>query len=331
MTHQRFRIVDGHNEASGLAPITSPDVLRSLGAGEAWWLVHDEGGLEEMVSAVVFGDDGQPTLIAADLAVDEAAAVTDAEAIVRCGEQMLILGSAFVDGDGRLDHRRAFIARFAESSIEVHGDDRGRPTLRGSADVLMLGSAWVERVAAKVQADHELIRPAKPGKRRPGAEELINIEGAAVVDDALVLGLRWPVTVDGHPVMAIIESARPVLESLRWTDETASSLLALPVTVRSIPEAGTVKRPAGIRAMSTGPGVDRAVHVVTGPTERLLIHGGAKAAPLHHLRVDLDTGRSTTLETLEGYRKVEGLAPVSGGRWIYALDDDDAVVLLRSL
>jgi hypothetical protein len=79
--------------------------------------------------------------------------------------------------------------------------------------------------------------------------------------------------------------------------------------------------------------VDGAVHLVIGQTERDLADKKVKAAASRHVEVQhLRTDHSgvTEIEQFEGFRKVEGVAPGLDGGWLYALDDEDAVVLVLS-
>lgn len=112
---------------------------------------------------------------------------------------------------------------------------------------------------------------------------------------------------------------------------SAEKFAKLGVSVHVVNSGGTRKRPDGIRAVASRGG---AVHVTVGQTERDLVAGKAKPAAARHLVLDggfetRDIG-ATEVERFEGFRKVEALAPRSDGRWLYALDDEDAIVLLIS-
>ncbi len=141
-----------------------------------------------------------------------------------------------------------------------------------------------------------------------------------------MLGLRWPVSADGQPLLVRLKNAAAVLSDPSWTSTMVGQLDAASVVVDV---GASVKRPAGVRGMAV---VDDTIHLLTGQTERELAATKVKAAPALHVSVDgsLDRQRAESVEiqTFEGFRKVEGLAPITKGRWLYALDDEDAIVLI---
>lgn len=385
---RRVQLDSAFTEASALLSVQSPGLLTRLGTEEAWWIVHDEAGLANMVSIVFKTKSGDtdaghrwsiaPATI---LAADDGALVTDAEALANADGMVFVVGSAFVNRRGRLDTRRSFLARFVEADVEIGSGEilSGEVTVAVSAQVLMLSTELVVGLNSALDAsDIDLMKLRRGAARRfaksdwtdeprangtgssgstgasgktgrsdntdspgrtdsPGGGELledselpdgwqpVNVEGAAIIGDDLLLGLRWPVSHGGQPLVAILKGGREALAAKDWSRAT---LLECPTSIRVIKEVGTSKRPAGIRAMSE---VDGELHIVCGPTDRDLAASEVRAAKLQHVMVDLVAMSVTKIRSFEGFRKVEALAPARDKTgWIYALDDEDAIVLLET-
>lgn len=298
-----------------MLPVMSDRILAELGCDEAWWVCHDEGDLGSMVSLLAAPphDDPERWSVSGIRLEADGPRRTDAEAITRIDDTVFVIGSSFVGRSGVLDDRRAFIARFSEQDVSVADHSV-------KAQVLDLESTLMDRVVNAL-ADTELL-PAKDD------HVSMNIEGAVVLDGDLILGLRWPVASDGRPLLVRFLGAAGVLSDADWSVER---LAELAVAVHVVNSGATKKRPEGIRAMTShGP----TIHATVGQTERDLVDGKAKPAAARHLRLDGGPDgleiEATEIERFEGFRKVEALAPRSGGRWLYALDDEDAVVLLVS-
>lgn len=309
---ERVRLKAERREASALLAVSSPSVLGDLGVDAAWWTCHDEGDVGGMVSLVCVNGDAW-TVRAIDLAAVSAgssdAERTDAEALARIGDTVFVFGSSFTGKSGSFDERRAFVARFSEAAA-IAGS--------ASAEVLDVGTILVDRVSAAL-ASADLLRAG-------GDEVVINIEGAAFVGLDLVLGLRWPVSADGQPLLVRLTNAVAVFSDPSWSSTMLGELDTAPVVVDV---GASVKRPAGVRGMAL---VDETIHLLTGQTERELAAKKVKAAPALHVSVDGSLARrrasSVEIQSFEGFRKVEGLAPMAEGRWLYALDDEDAIVLV---
>ncbi len=283
-------------------------MLSDLGATAAWWTCHDEGDLDAMVSLVVVRD-GQWKI---EPLVFERGGTerTDAEALARAGDTVFVFGSNFTDRSGSFDDRRAFVGRFSESAA-VTGS--------GQPEVLDLGRGLVDLVWSAL-ASVDLLRS-------DSSDDLVNIEGAGVVGSDLFVGLRWPVTVDGQPLLVRIANGATALSAPHWSAATIESLEASAVVVDV---GATRKRPAGVRGLTV---VDDAMHLIVGQTDRSLAAKKVKAAGSRHVVVhEISAGRaaSSGIEQFEGFRKVEGVAPAPDRRWLYALDDEDAVVLVLS-
>lgn len=306
------------NEASGLAQVRDPALLRGLDADAAWFVIHDEGTAHSMVSIVVRSR-GAFSVVPFEVDAGRGTRLTDAEALTLDGDDVLIVGSGFIGPKNRVDERRSFIAKVRAPRAPEH---RGQPA---PIDIVELGASLMNGINhALEESDLDTMPLAKSvAKKMPTADtQPINIEGAAVVNDDLVLGLRWPVTQSGNPILAIVHAFR--------------SLFAMPesplrISLVSLPDVGSGKRPSGIRGLSSrpGPGSNPSVlHAIIGPTDRSIAAEKARASALEHIAIDLNNPATVeSIRTFEGYRKIEGLAPC-GNDWIYALDDEDAIVLL---
>lgn len=302
---ERLRLSSKRREASSLLAIESPAVLATLGATAAWWTCHDEGDLDAMVSIVtVDGDRWSVRPIEFETGRRER---TDAEALARSDGSVFVFGSGFTDKSGQVDRRRAFIARFRETAA-IAGPTR--------PDVLDLGTDLLDSVTTALGAI-ALLEADEP-------DRLINIEGAAFVGDDLFLGLRWPVSDDGQPLLVRVAKAAAALTAPDWSVETFTGL---EMSAHAVDVGASPKRPAGVRGLTA---IGSEVHLVVGQTERSLTAKKVKSAAARHVRVDVagSSFAASDVETFEGFRKVEGVAPAPGGGWLYALDDEDAIVLV---
>ena len=375
---RRVRLKAGVNEASALLTVRSPSLLSQLDTDQAWWIAHDEAGLDAMVSVVcsVPGVDQESDeswqVTTLQLTAHSNPVLTDAEALAFADGFVFIFGSSFVGPKGLRDERRSFVARFSEhdvttTAIEATEDESKKSsykktkkqpptTLSAPASVLDLDTHVTRSINRAIEAQElQLLKPhsriAKQVKKsiKAGADldpemQPINIEGAVFIGDDLVLGLRWPVSSQGQPLVARIAGAREILLSATWSGE---ALADCPTTVYPVDGVGTPKRPAGVRGMTVDP-VDSGemLHLITGPTERDLAADKVQSAAYQHLRAQFSNDDSSPvqteqLQTFEGYRKVEAVAPFSpptdgstnntdadSARWMYGLDDEDAIVLL---
>ncbi len=328
---RRIRIDAHQTEVSALSPVTDNSLSADLGAEQAWWLAHDEGGLGSIVSLLCWSEGDDPWSIEpVRLLGDDI--VTDAEALTTADGCVFVVGSGFVGPDDRLDERRSFILRVREADVVSASNGEG---FAAPAQALRLGQGLMTSIhEALVRAEVELLATdddivdALFEDHQGPATTPINIEGAAFCADDLVIGLRWPVTSDGHPILAVIHGARQVL-----TESTPSveRLLGLEVAIQTVDAIGSARRPAGIRGLGNS-SVHRSVELLVGPTDRQMADDKVKSAAAAHVRLAIDSGSVEDVQRFEGFRKVEGLAPSpSTGdtpSWMYALDDDDAIVLL---
>ncbi len=360
---RRVRLKASINEASALLPVDDRALLNADGLEEGYWLAHDEGTLgggakRAMISLVGRSDDtwsirpvdlstpsgGHPTRsrrVSGSQTTKKAPRrqkgwpVTDAEALATHDGWVFVVGSGFLGANNKLDRRRAFVARFSPAHLNV-----GPKAVAGDVEILDLDTALLAAVNdALAHSAIELIETVAPiakatakaadinaGDIGAGATPL-NIEGAACVGSSFVLGLRWPVTASGQPILIEIEGGADLLAG-DWSDATASELAALPMRVRTIDVVDASKKKAlGVRGLTA---TGQALHAIVGPTDRDLAASKIKAGAFTHVTIDVATGATNPQQTFEGYRKVEALAARPGGGWVYGLDDEKAIVLLTS-
>ncbi len=375
---RRFRLKTHINEASSLLAVHSPDVLSQLDTSQAWWIAHDEAGLDSLVS-VLYSERGTGELADESWQVttlqlgniDDNPILTDAEALAHTEGYVFVFGSSFIGPNGKQDDRRSFVARFSEHDVVfsrslkgsnfAKGDSKKRSRkndksksatrLTAPVSVLDLHSHLTRSIntaitAQGVQLLKSHARVAKQMKKsiKAGADlqpdmQPVNIEGASFVGDDLILGLRWPVTGDGQPLVVRLTDARLVLLSATWS---AKDLAECRIAAYPVNAGGSPKRPVGVRGMTVDPEESgETIHLIVGPTDRDLAANRVQAAPYQHLRAHLTNNKTgllqtEQLQTFEGFRKVEAIAPLSPAdtepnpdpAWIYALDDEDAIVLL---
>jgi hypothetical protein len=167
----------------------------------------------------------------------------------------------------------------------------------------------------------------------------LNIEGMEFLDDhVVVLGLRYPVTSEGHPVLVVLDG-RP-----GFFDEPGAARSVSGVVVLS--GVGSRGRPLGVRAVSR---VGTELHVLTGPIAAAgkggalsWDHPGSLDLGVQHwsipaswLSVSADGSGQTRVFVVEPRRvrsfepglTVEGLARVPGARWCYVIDREARIVL----
>ncbi len=214
-------------ELSALEPVRSAALLEALGAERALWTVGDEGAVERNIGVFVWPRGGSAwefRVAHCDPGTTPWPKTDDAEAMCRIGNRVAILGSHFGKKSGPLEEKRAFLASFGEADVTVSG---GVPTIRGLQVRTDGGALWREANRALGDLRGALI-PAGPGEGvrlvAPRAAELgiapeasrgwraINVEAAAVTSSGeLMLGLRYPCTAEGAPVLLVLPDAAGII------------------------------------------------------------------------------------------------------------------------
>ena len=111
------------NEASGLLAIENETLLESHGWDRAFWIVLDEGTVQDCVALAGHrcdvGDIGEGWEIQRLYAVPvgDTKQTEDCEALTRFGGYVYIVGSHFGGKRGPLEPKRGFVARFREADV----------------------------------------------------------------------------------------------------------------------------------------------------------------------------------------------------------------------
>jgi hypothetical protein len=265
----------------------------------------------------------------------------DAETLARAGSWVYVVGSQYAAKEGPLEPRRHFVARFDEALVEARGgalrarvEVARRPFLlhRLVNDALARFRVKVLGAGSAVHAEYvEPVRKKGEAKRKRWAELLhagdapVNVEGAAFLPGGhLLLGLRYPTTADGHPILVEVEGIDRYFERRAASPEVTA--------VRVVGNVGSRAAPAGVRELDA---LGAEIHLVTGnldgkPDESRILAGipGAADAPNEHWTIGLALGAAGPKvvrgERVRGFARgatVEGLALVDDEVW-YAHDDE---------
>lgn len=335
------------NEGSGMERVTNDELLAGRGWDLAFWVCLDDVPVRDSLAVVghrwgnalgagweidrlepsVTGDDGE---------------TEDAEAVTRWGGRVYVFGSHFGSKDGPIQPERAFIARIPEG--EVRWDD-GDPvsTMQVIRDDLALHRIVNDGLA---DADVELVELGPAGRAafidgtreaHPDAswvgdlrdeDRPINIEGAAFrADGSVLLGLRYPTTADGRPIVVQLRGVQ------RWFDDRdAEPALVGAWIVDAVGRDGSM---AGVRDLTI---LGRELHVVTGNIDSrekgsvlLEDHPEGRDTVSTHWRCDLPWDRAggevdaEPVAEFPDMPRIEGIATDPEGRFYYVSDEDEEV------
>lgn len=340
------------NEASDLCPVSNARLLRRRGWDRAFLTVLDEEPIERGM-AVLGHRSGRPPADGwqAEKVTAEPTRgrgkTQDAEACARRDGFLYVLGSQFGSKDGPLDPRRSWIGRMRERDLEAAID--GEPArlevarlrfglhravndglANSPVELLELGPA-----TSAAYIDATIARGAKKDKRWAGrvrsGDHPINVEGADFrADGRLLLGLRYPVTAEGHPLLVELDD----LDSLFSEEDPMPRCGAVWV----LDDVGSADCPLGVRALH-GDGDDR-FHAVLGNLDAankgatvLEDHPEGGRADSMHVRFELPlvarggAVQTEHVHTFVGVRRVEGVALGDAGHAHYVIDEEGQVAL----
>jgi hypothetical protein len=370
MTLTPVELAVGCNEASDLLPVLAPEVLAAHGARRAFWTVLDEGTVEQCLALLLERPDGSWTAHhAAFDAGPETGRTEDGEALARSGEWVYVLGSHFGSKGGPLRPKRAFFARFREA-------DAGRP---GTASHSGAGPGGVSprptiplQIVRNQFRLHRLVNdalkaaeitPLPPGDRvrtrfivetidrgtarekswvtRLAPDDLpLNVEAAAFTPSGtLLLGLRFPVTDQGEPVLVEVAGVEEMFDSAFVPGLGRDAIRTWPEVVGAYALTGVTPAGSlvGFRAL-TAVG-DGGYEAVVGSIDALgkgsvLLddHPEGGEVTSRHVRFRLPApggGRRVPAELVEDlapFHNVEGLA-VDGDQRVYVTDEDHRVAV----
>lgn len=344
---REHRIPHPHNEASALLILRNQQLLDRLGWSFGLWIVSDEKRGHECVAALGRdqSDDTRWDVRALEGRGGDVSSrkTEDAEAMARAGSWIYLFGSQYGSKDGPLQPSRHWIARFNEAVVEFDGDSLSAPisvakrpfllhrvindALRDSG-IVLIDSAEIEReklIAATVE------RGVKKDKRWKGLvtelDHPINIEAATfTAAGRLLLGLRYPVTRYGHPLLVEIDGIDRCFESQAAPEVTG---------VWEISNVGTKREPRGIRDLDAD---GSTVHVICGdldssPDRSVLLeaHPEGKRALSEHHTLELPAKDSRSLESrivrrFDRRSDIEGLVLADDGATWYAADDEEILL-----
>jgi hypothetical protein len=161
----------------------------------------------------------------------------------------------------------------------------------------------------------------------------INVEGTAFrADETLLLGLRFPVSAEGLPILVGLEG----VERLFGPGDGLPSVTGFWV-VDALGQGGTI---AGVRDLAlSGSGGGEELHLVTGnidPRDKgsvlLQDYRGGEETVATHFRCALPGGSSGSLAAefvreFPALPRVEGIAITDDERFFYVTDEDEGVHL----
>lgn len=349
-----MRDIDLHlepNEASDLCPVTDARVLEALGADRAYVTVLDEVPVEDGIALIVHAtgapeDDGWSCRPLA-LAPSVEGKTEDAEACAAHDGWIYVIGSQFGGKDGPLEARRSFVARLRERDLAAAARDEPVPLevarLRfglhraindalasvPTLELLPLGPASREAfVDATIR--HGAAEDKRWSGRVRSGDHPVNVEGAAFRSSGrLLLGVRHPVSAEGHPLLVELDDPPALFEDPD----------AIPVCshVWVLEDVGSPDEPVGVRALHDA-GSDRFDAVVgnldTGGKGAAMLADHPEGARAHstHVRFALPAmagGGSVTVDVVRTFteeRRIEGLVVDDAGDH-YVVDLDGRVEL----
>jgi len=330
------------NEASDLSRVLSPEILARQGWDRAMLTVLDEACVEDALALLVHQagrplDDGWEALRVHAEPNTGKGKTEDAEACAVRDGYAYILGSQFGKKAGPLSPRRSWIARIREDDLvakDAHleiarlrfGLHRAVNDALAAVELLPLGPLARERyIDATIKIGEQ--EQKRWGGRVLPTDQPVNLEAAEFrADGALVLGLRYPVSAQGHPLLVEITNPNGLFEG---EDPR-------PGRVWWLENVGEAHAPAGFRALDTR-GEDR-FDAIIGDLDAanksatvLEDHPEGGKAASEHVRFTLtDAGGAVTAEPVHHFgeiRRVEGVAIDHEGHSHYVIDEEGHVAL----
>jgi hypothetical protein len=339
------------NEASDLTHLFGPEVLAERNWDLAFATVLDEAPVEEAIAVLLHDarapvDEGWHARRVAAKASQRTGATNDAEACATRDGWLYVVGSQFGSKEGPLEPARSFIARVGEDDI-VKALMEGREAAvevawlqfrlhRAINDAL--AAATVELIELGPRAREAYIdatirggardEKAWSGQVRSG-DHPINVEAAAFRGDGrMLLGLRYPVTADGHPLLVELDDPGAIFADPEATPDCSS--------VWYLHNVGSPQEPVGLRALHAD-GPDH-FHAVVGDldssgTTIVGDHPEGERATSTHVRFSLPLAaasgavRCETVRRFDDIKRVEGIVTDAAGNAHYVIDRDGQVAL----
>lgn len=335
---QDFRIDHPHNEASTLVAIHDHALLEARGWEVAFWIASDERPAREAIAALGRAKDGEWSVVPLKTtasAISDSKPAEDCETLTRAGSWIYVFGSQYGSKKGPLQPKRHFVGRFNEALVRS-----GKKSLHAELDLtrkpfvlhrLVNDALRKRRIALIAPPDDfvertiELAREEKKAwaDRVQPKDSAINVEGAAFLPNGhLLLGLRYPTTAVGHPLLVEVEGIDRLFED--------GELSVAAVWI--VESVGTKKAPAGVRELDAR---GARLHAILGALD----NPGLEGAPNeHHVIAVPARKRGTTVRvTSKRIRRfdedsnVEGLAVQDDGTVWYVHDDEQIRLAVASL
>ena len=343
------------NEASGLLAVEHGPLLEAQGWDLAFWAVLDEGEIEDCVAVIghrrggAIGEGWEIERLHAE-PIGDAGKTEDAEAVTRHGGWVYIFGSHFGSKDGPLQPKRGFVARFLEAEVGHATQDPAMEMEIARHGFLMhrlindaLKSGGPELVPLGPNSYQALIEATiKRGEteNRRWADLVreddypINVEGAAFRESGtLLLGLRFPVSAEGYPILVELEGIERLFEPGEDLPEVRGFWV-----VDAVGREGDIAGVRDLAVLRAGRGEE--LHLVTGNVDSRDRHSvliqdypsGHNTVATHFRSMLPPDARSGTLEgefvrEFPDLPRVEGIAITEGGRFFYVTDEDEGVHL----
>ena len=345
------------NEASGLLMIGNQELLEEHGWDLGFWACLDEGEIKDCVAAIghhrgYTDEEGWQIERLRAEASGAAGKTEDAEAITRDESTgyVYILGSHFGGKDGPLQPKRSFVARFREADVgHVTEEPATELDVSRRSFVLhrLINDALEERgpdlVPLGEQSHKALIaatirRGKKENKKWAGLvhedDYPINIEGAAFREGGtLLLGLRFPTTAEGRPILVELEGISRLFDPDGALPEVRGFW-----TADAVGKGGEMAGVRDLALLKTGEGEE--LHLVTGNVDSrdkqsVLIQdypGGRKTVATHfHCVLPKDTHSGSLaaefVREFPSLPRVEGMSVTPEGGTYYVTDEDEGVHL----
>ncbi|MCX4474257.1 hypothetical protein C5N14_04195 [Micromonospora sp. MW-13] len=341
MTLRLVEFVVAGNEASDLLPVRSPALLAAHRARRGFWTVLDEGPVERCLALLLEHEDGGWAAhhVAAD-AGEENGRTEDGEALAHHDGWVYVFGSHFGSKGGPLRPRRAFVARFREADaaggrlpVRVV---RNRFRLHRAVNDALAGAELATLPPGERVRDRFIVETVARGTARAkswvtrlAAGDLpINVEAAAFTPDGTaLLGLRFPVTADGDPILVEVAGVPEMFDAGGWpralgayavTGVTPPGALAGFRAVTPLPDGGYAAIVGSIDALGKG-SVLLDDHPQGGHVTSRHVRFRLEKAAGHLLPAEL-------VADLAPFHHVEGLAEEHGHCW-YVTDEDHRIAL----
>lgn len=317
-----IRINHPHNEASAITAIHDHALLAAWDWDLAFWIVSDEKPARKAVAALGRSEDGTWSVVPLRTTLtagSDTKAAEDCETLTRAGSWIYIFGSQYGSKEGPLEPRRHFIARFNESLVKT-----GKKSLQVDLDLArapfvlhrLINDALREREIPLLVHDDAAELDVKKKWRDlvEDGDRAINVEGSTFLPNGhLLLGLRYPATAHGHPILVEIERIDRIFEGKK--PEIA--------TIWIVENVGSEKAPAGIRELDAR---GSSIHLITGDIDDPKL----RRPPSEHHKIVARPQRAVAVRRVEAERirafrgnaHVEGIAVQDDGTVWYAHDDE---------